>query len=82
MVSTVTTSTVTTVSTITAMGLTILIALIVVAALIAFLITKELATTANSTSPQHVARFLNIGILPLLMIFAVTVSVKIVEILA
>jgi len=78
MISTVTTSTITTISTITATGT----AVIVVVVLIAFLITKELAATANSTSPQHVARYLNIGILPLLMIFAVTVSVKIAAILA
>ena len=82
MISTVTTSTVTTISAVTGMGLTTVIAVIVIVALMVLLTSRELATTINSTSSQHVARFSSIGILPLLMIFAVTVSMKIAAILA
>ena len=82
MISTVTTSTVTTITTIAAMGLTAVISIAVVATLIAFLAIKELAGASNSGSPRRVSRFLNVGILPMAMAFAVILAVKISEVLA
>ena len=82
MISTVTTSTVTTVTTIAAMGLTAAITVAIVVTLIAFLSTKELASASRSSSSQMTARFLNVGILPMIMAFVVIVAVKIAEVLA
>ncbi len=82
MISTVTTSTITTVTTIAAMGLTTAISVAAVVTLIAFLSTKQLAGASPSLSSQLTARFLNIGILPLIMAFAVIVAVKIAQVLA
>lgn len=55
---------------------------IIVVALIVFLTAKELAGASLSPSHQLIARFLNVGILPLIMAFAVVIAVKIAEILA
>lgn len=82
MVSTVTTSTITTVTTIAALGLTAAISAAAVITLIAFLVTKELASASLSPSSQLTARFFNVGILPMVMAFAVIVGVKIAEVLA
>ena len=80
MITTVTT--VTTVTLIEAMGLAAIIGAAATVALIAFLIAKELASASLSPSSQLIARFLNVGILPLVMAFAVVVAVKIAEVLA
>ena len=84
LVTTVTTITVTTVSTIAAMGLAATISIAAILVLIAFLASKELASASPSPSPfrRLIARFLNIGIVPLLMVFAVVVATKIAEALA
>ena len=82
MISTVTTSTITTVSTIAALGLTATISAVAVITLIAFLTTKQLAGASPSLSSQLTAKFLNVGILPMIMAFAVIVAVKIAEVLA
>jgi len=82
VVSTVTTSTITTVTTIAAMGLTVTISVAAVVTLIAFLTTKELASASLSPSSHLTARFLNVGILPMIMAFAVIVAVRITEILS
>ena len=82
MISTVTTSTITTVSTIAALGLTATISAVAVATLIAFLTTKQLVGASPSLSSQLTAKFLNVGILPMIMAFAVIVAVKIAEVLA
>ena len=82
MIITVTTSTVTTITTIAAMGLTAAFSVIAVAALIGFLTTKELASASRSSSPQSVARFSSIGIIPLVMAFVVIVAVQFAELLA
>ncbi|MCL0052925.1 hypothetical protein M1M86_00295 [Dehalococcoidales bacterium] len=78
MISTVTTSTVTLID----MGLAAITGGAATVALIAFLIARELAHASPSPSSQLIARFLNVGILPLAVAFAVTVAVKIAEILA
>ncbi len=82
MISTVTTSTITTVTTIAAMGFATAISVAAAITLIAFLSTKQLAGASSSRSSQLIARFLNVGILPLIMAFAVIVAVKIAEVLA
>jgi len=79
LVSTVTTSTITTIA---AMGLTTTMSIAAVVALIGFLATKELASANLSPSSQLIARFFSVGILPMVMAFAVIVAVKIAEILA
>jgi len=79
MITTVTTSTITTVA---AMGLTATISIVAVVTLIGFLTTKELASANLSPSSQLIARFLSVGILPMVMAFAIIVAVKIAEVLA
>lgn len=86
MISTVTTTTVTTVASTTLAGGLGLLATLV---LIALLITKELAgagvdaadVTGNVTLARAVDRVLNVGIVPLLLVFAVIVITKVVAVL-
>ena len=82
MVSTVTSSTISTISTVTAMGLTVGLGVVCVLALIALLTTKELASAGQTGNSKLVARFCDIGILPLVVAFGITVVVKVAEILA
>ena len=84
MISTVTTSTVTTVTTMAAMGLTVAIGAAAVVCLVIFLTTKELASTthSNSSSSLRVAKFINVGILPLAIAFGAILITKILEILS
>ena len=79
MITTVTTSTITTITTIAAMGLTAAISMAAIITLIGLMATKELSGATNLNSPQRIARFLGVGILPLIMVFAVVVVVKITE---
>ena len=81
MVSTVTSSTISTISTTTAVGLSVALGVVGVLALIALLTTKELASAGRGGRVRLVARFCDIGILPLALAFAVTVAIKVVEIL-
>ena len=80
MITTVTT--VTTVTTIAALGLTGIISIVAVVLLTLFLITKELAGATSSGFSLRIAKFISVGILPLVMAFAVIVFMKIVEVLA
>jgi hypothetical protein len=82
MVSTVTSSTISTISSLSAMGLSTVLGVICVLALIALLTTKELASAGQSGTSKLVARYCDIGILPLAAAFGVTVIIKVVEILA
>ena len=77
MITTVTTSSVTMIA---AMGLIATISVAAAVALIALLTTKELASASRSPSSRRTARFLNVGILPMVMAFAVIVAVKIAEV--
>ncbi len=81
MITTVTTSTVTTVTAIAAMGLTAAISIAAVISLIAFLTTKEVAGATHSSSHLRIAKFVNVGIVPLIIAFAVIVIVKILEVI-
>ena len=80
MITTVTT--VTTVTTIAALGLTGAISIAAVILLMLFLTTKELAGASNSGFSLRIAKFVSVGVLPLVMAFAVIVFLKIVEVLA
>ncbi len=82
MVTTISTTTVTTVTMIAAMGLTAAISMAAAVILVLFLSTKELASAGKSDISMHIGRFLGIGIVPLLVVFAVIVVVKIIEVLA
>ncbi len=78
MITTVTT--VTTVTTIVALGLTGVISIAAVVLLMLFLTTKELAGAGSSGFSLRIAKFASVGILPLVMAFAVIVAMKIVEV--
>ena len=80
MITTVTT--VTTVTTIAALGLTAAVSIAAVALLAIFLTNRELAGARSSGRYVRIARFVGIGILPLLMAFVAIVAIKIVEVLA
>ena len=80
MITTVTT--VTSITTITALGITGAISIAAAITLILLLSTKELAGTTGSSTPLRIAKFISIGIVPLVMAFAVIVGVKIAEVIA
>jgi|TARA_B100001971_G_C17770269_1_gene324568 hypothetical protein len=80
MITTVTT--VTTVTTIAALGLTGVLSIASVVLLMLFLTTKELAGASGSGFSLRMARFVSVGILPLVMAFAVIVVMKVVEVIA
>ena len=82
MISTVTTSTVTTMTAIAALGLTAAMSIATIVTLISFLSVKELAGASRSITLRLTARFLNVGIIPIIMAFAVIIVVKVAEILA
>jgi len=73
MISTVTTSTV---STVTLAGSFAIIGILV---LIVFLIQKELTSTVTGEKAKVYARYLNIGILPLILVFIAVVISKVME---
>ena len=78
MISTVTTSTVSTVTTAAIAGSVALIGILV---LLALLVQKELASAAVGTRFRSLGKALNIGIVPLLIAFALIVSVRVADIL-
>ena len=63
-------------------GLTAATSVGAVVLLILFLTTKELAGASSSGFSLRIAKFVSVGILPLVMAFAVIVAMKIVEVLA
>ena len=83
MISTVTVTTITTISTITttttvaALGVAAAFSIAATIALIAFVTTKELIGVRGDGSSQRISRFLNVGITPLLMVFAAIVAITI-----
>ncbi|HEY76483.1 MAG TPA: hypothetical protein G4O00_09925 [Thermoflexia bacterium] len=76
MVSTVTTTTVSTVTTVALAGS---LALVSILTLLALLIQKELTTASEGRLARALGRVLNIGIVPLLMGFALIVAVRVAE---
>ena len=82
MITTVSTTTVTTVTAIAAMGLTATLSLAATILLIFFLSTRELAAAKGSATTLRISRFLSIGIVPLLLTFAVIIIIQIIQILS
>lgn len=78
MIFTVTTATITTV---TNFALIRPISLIGILILLALLVQKELASSSSSPFMERLTRILNIGILPMLIAFALIVFVKVAELL-
>ena len=76
MVSTVTTATVITVTTV---AIASSLALIGICTLLALLIQKELTSDAEERFARAFGRALNIGIVPLLIVFVLIVVIKVVE---
>ena len=80
MITTITT--VTTVTIMVALGLTAAISIFAVGSLIALLITKEVASGGGSGNAMRLARFVAVGIVPLIIAFAVIVAVEIAGVIA
>lgn len=76
-----TTVTTVTVSTVTVMGLAAALGLITTLTLVALLISKEIATATPGGQSIRWGRTLNVGLVPLLISFAVIAGVKLFEIL-
>ena len=83
MISTVTTSTVTTVTTVTTMiGFGLALGLVAVIALVIFLCAKELAAASRGSTSRLLVGALDVGIVPLIVAFAMIAAMRVVEILA
>ena len=72
-------TTVTTVTT-TVVGLTAVMSIAAIVSLIALLTARELANASGSGTSLRIARFVSVGIVPLVMAFAVIVALKIAEV--
>jgi H+/Cl- antiporter ClcA len=79
MISTVTTTTVSTITT--AVGIAASLGLMAVLTLIAFLVVKELAGADSRPRLRALGRALNVGIIPLLLVFGAIAAAKVVEVL-
>ena len=79
MISTVTTTTVSTITT--AVGIAASLGLMAVLTLIAFLVVKELTGADTRPRLRALGRALNVGIIPLLLVFAAIAAAKVVEVL-
>ena len=82
MISTVTISTISTITTIATLGFAATIGVAAAVALIAFLTAKELAIVSAPASLRIAARFLNVAIAPIFVVFAVITAVKLMEVFA
>jgi len=81
MISTVVSSTVTsTVTVVTDVG--IILGLVAVIVLVAFLCVKELATTSTAGARRPLSKFIDIGVVPLIIVFAMIVVMEIIKIVA
>ena len=78
MVSTVTTTTVSTVTTVAMAGS---LGLLAVVTLLILLVQKEVIAVSDGPRAKVLVRALNIAIAPLLMAFAMTMVVKVLEVL-
>ena len=82
MITTVTTSTVTTVTT--AVGLGLALGVVAMVTLITFLCGKELASASigKDGSQRFLFRSFDVGIMPLVIVFGVTILINVLEILS
>ena len=78
MISTVTTSTVSTVTTAALAGSVALIGILV---LLVLLVQKELASAAAGSRFKTLGKYLNIGIIPLMIAFVLIVVFRVAEVL-
>jgi hypothetical protein len=78
MITSVTTTVVSIVSTVSLAGP---LALVGVLTLLALLVQKELATSSGRRSAVVLSRVLNIGIIPLWLVFVIIVMVKVIQVL-
>ena len=78
---TTTVSTVSTVTAIATLGLTTVIGVAAAITLMIFLSTRELARAGHSGFSLRVARFAGVGIVPLVLAFAVVVATELTKIL-
>jgi len=63
-------------------GFEAILGLVAVITLVAFLCARDLAAAGESSSCRSLAKFLDIGIIPLSIVFAMIVTVKVMAILA
>jgi hypothetical protein len=77
MITTVTTTTTTVVTTAAAASL----ALIAILTLMLLLVQKEIISSLNGARAQRLSRALNIAIVPLVLVFVVTVAFKLADVL-
>jgi hypothetical protein len=82
MITTVSTTTVTTVTAMATMGLAATLSLAATILLIFFLSTKELVAAKGSVATMRISRFLSIGIVPLIVTFAIITIIQIIQILS
>ena len=82
MIASITTSTITTISSMVNPGLVAALSLVVVLCWLGLLSTRVLASSSGSGPAQRVATFLNVGILPLTIVFLVILAVKTAAILS
>ena len=82
MITMISTTTVTTVTAIAAMGLTVTLSIAATMLLILLLSTRELVSTRGSGIHMRISKFLIIGIVPLLMTFAVITFIQIALVLS
>jgi hypothetical protein len=76
MISTVTTTTVTTIITLTSgLSLSIIASII----LVSLLGTRELVFAEKKIQLKKLSRYLNVSILPLLIVFLLTIAIKVAE---
>jgi hypothetical protein len=71
-----TTTVSTTIASSTVLGLGATIALVVVLLLIGFLVSKEIVTAVSEARARAVGRVLNVGAVPLLIVFTVIIATK------
>ena len=79
MITTVTT--ISSVTTVVGMGLATALSAVATISLIAFLTTRELLSAGATHSSQRMGRFMSVGIIPLVLVFAAVVAVAIAEVL-
>lgn len=80
MISTVTVTTVSTITTIAGLGMAAALSIAAIVTLISLLMTKEFVSVRADGSWQRIGKFLNVGIVPLLMAFTVVVILAIIEV--
>lgn len=78
MIATITTSTVTIVTTVAIAGSLGAIAILV---LLSLLVQKEMANSADGSRYQRLSRTLNLGIIPLLIVFVLIVAARVMDVL-